>query len=398
MQPEPTFCVSEKMTGTASLALRRGDAAIVAPPKAASKAPTREAIGIVRILCILGIVYVHAWTGRTGEQLHAFDETAQGVLRWVLIELVGRSAVPLLGAISGWLAGPSALKRSYRGFVGVKARTIFAPMLLWNLIALTLVSGFATFGHLKAPVPSSIGEALDWIGCVTQPNPINVQISFLRDLFLCMCAAPLLARIGVRGLWAVWALALVWSIVVVPWPILLRPPILLFFVTGMLARRAGLAERIAGWPLWACVAPYLLLVPVKIWLSADAESWWMTHVEAANAIDLPMRFAAALALWRVALALAPRASGRLLLRGERYAFLLFCCHLTLIWLIGPLIGHAVGKLGAPGYPVYLLLQPLLALGATVLIAWGLERLSRPLAGLLSGGRLAAPLPGRPTSA
>ncbi|HEY0270169.1 MAG TPA: acyltransferase family protein, partial [Sphingomonas sp.] len=271
------------------------------------------------------------------------------------------------------------------------------PMLLWNGIGLALVSGFATWGRLKAPVPSGIGEALDWIGCVTRPNPINVQISFLRDLFLCMCAAPLLARLPTRGLWLAWGVALAWSIAIVPWPILLRPPILLFFVTGMLARRAGLAERIATWPLWACTLPYLLLVPVKIWLSADAAGWWMSHVAAANAIDLPMRFAAALALWRVALALAPGRLGRLLLlRGERYAFLLFCCHLVLIWLIGPVIGHAVGKLGAPGYPFYLLLQPLLALGATVLVALALERVSRPLAGLLSGGRLSgqrpAPLP------
>jgi fucose 4-O-acetylase-like acetyltransferase len=387
------------MTGTASLQLSRGDAAIVPPPsKERAAAPTREAIGIVRILCILGIVYVHAWTGRTGEDLHAFDQTAQGVLRWVLIELVGRSAVPLLGAISGWLSGPSAAKRGYGGLVAVKARTILAPMLLWNLIALVLVSGFATWGNLKAPVPASIGEALDWIGCVTQPNPINVQISFLRDLFLCMCAAPLLTRLSTRWLWATWGAALIWSIVVVPWPVLLRPSILLFFVTGMLARRAGLAERIATWPLWACVAPYLLLVPVKIWLSTDAENWWLAHVEAANAIDLPMRFAAALALWRVALAIAPNAIGRLLLRGERYAFLLFCCHLVLIWLIGPLIGHAVGKLGAPGYPAYLLLQPLLALGATVLVAMALERLSRTLAGLLSGGRLSQPLPKHAASA
>jgi fucose 4-O-acetylase-like acetyltransferase len=387
------------MTGTASLQIQRGDAAIVPPPRIAKAAvPTREAIGIVRILCILGIVYVHAWTGRSGEELHALDETGQGVLRWGLIELVGRSAVPLLGAISGWLSGPSAAKRSYLDFVGVKARTILAPMLLWNLIAFALVSGAAVFGHLKAPVPSSFGEALDWLGCITQPNPINVQISFLRDLFLCMCAAPLLARLSTRWLWAAWAGALIWSILVVPWPILLRPPILLFFVTGMLARRSGLAERIAGWPLWACVAPYLLLVPLKIWLSADAEGWWMSHVEAANAIDLPMRFAAAFALWRIALALAPNPAGRVLTRGERYAFLLFCCHLVLIWLIGPIIGHAVGKLGAPGYPPYLLLQPALALGGTVLLAWGLERLSRPLAGLLLGGRLAEPLPKRAASA
>ena len=234
MHLSPTSDVSRRMTA----------ASPPAPNPLAGDPPTREAIGIARVLCILGIVYVHAWTGLDGDQLAKMDSTHQGIVRWVLIELVGRSAVPLLGAISGWLSGPSARKRSYGAFVKVKARTILAPMLLWNVIAMVLVCGFAHWGTLAAPVPSSIGEAFDWIGCVTQPNPINVQISFLRDLFLCMCAAPLLARLSNRWLWAAWGFALLWSASGIVFPLLLRPPILLFFLSGMLARRHGTAEQI----------------------------------------------------------------------------------------------------------------------------------------------------------
>jgi hypothetical protein len=358
------------------------------PPRTA---PTREAIGIARVFCILGIVYVHAWTGRTAEELQILDDSWQGLLRWGLIELLGRSAVPLLGAISGWLSGPSAAKRSYARFVRVKARTILAPMLLWNIIAMILVCGFAYWGTLKAPIPASLAEALDWIGCVTQPNPINVQISFLRDLFLCMCAAPLMARLKDGWLWALWLIAAAWSVSNLNVPLLLRPPILLFFVSGMLARRSGLAERIGEWPLRACLLPYVLMLGPKIWLSTFDDAWMKQEVVIANAIDIPMRFAAALAIWRSALALAPRPAGRFILRGERYAFLLFCSHLVLIWLLGPVVGLATGRMGDPLYPAYLLLQPLLALGSTLLIAWGLESVSRPLAGLLSGGRLSEPL-------
>ena len=384
MHLSPTSDVSRRMTA----------ASPPAPNPLAGDPPTREAIGIARVLCILGIVYVHAWTGLDGDQLAKMDSTHQGIVRWVLIELVGRSAVPLLGAISGWLSGPSARKRSYGAFVKVKARTILAPMLLWNVIAMVLVCGFAHWGTLAAPVPSSIGEAFDWIGCVTQPNPINVQISFLRDLFLCMCAAPLLARLSNRWLWAAWGFALLWSASGIVFPLLLRPPILLFFLSGMLARRNGTAERIAGWPLWIYLLPYLLIAPAKIAASSFYDAWLKAHVAAADAIDLPIRFAAALALWRIALALAPRPFGRRIVGIERYAFLLFCCHLALIWLLGPPIGHAIGKMGTPLYPVFLLVQPLLALGGTIIIGRALEAISRPTAGLLSGGRLASPRPPR----
>ncbi len=360
--------------------------------------PTREAIQIARVLCILGIVYVHAWTGLTAEQISALDHTGQGILRFVLIELVGRSAVPLLGAISGWLSGPSAAKRSYGAFVRVKARTVLAPMLLWNLIALPLVSGSAALFHLPAPVPASVREALDWIGCVAQPNPINVQISFLRDLFLCMCAAPLLTRLPDRWLWALWLLAAAWSISNLNLYVLLRPQILLFFLSGMLARRHLTAERIARWPLIGCLAPYLLLLPGKVIVSVQDDAWLKAHVVAANAIDMPLRFAAALAVWRIALALVPTQAGKRIMGAERYAFLLFCCHLVLIWLLGPPIGLVTGRMGAPGYVPFLLLQPLLALGGTVLVGQTLLLASRPAAKLLSGGRLDRPLRPRAASA
>jgi hypothetical protein len=51
-------------------------------------------IGIARVLCIMGIVYVHAWTGLAGSDLIRLNDTTQGMLRWGLIELLGRSSVP----------------------------------------------------------------------------------------------------------------------------------------------------------------------------------------------------------------------------------------------------------------------------------------------------------------
>jgi hypothetical protein len=38
-----------------------------------------RAIGISRVLCIMGIVYVHAWTGLYGPSLSALADTPQGL-------------------------------------------------------------------------------------------------------------------------------------------------------------------------------------------------------------------------------------------------------------------------------------------------------------------------------
>lgn len=361
--------------------------------------PVRQSIGIARVLGILGIIYVHAWTGRTAEELNALDQTAQGVLRWALIELVGTCAVPLLGIVSGWLAAPSILKRNYRGFVAIKARTILLPMLLWNALAMAVVIGLAVWGELKAPIPSSPAETLDWWLCLTQPNPINVQIAFLRDLFVCMVIAPLLVRLRDRWLVALLLATVAWAIYATTFPLLLRPQILSFFLIGMLARRHDLIERVARWRLDACVAPYVVMVPVLVWLTSSDDAWLRDHLQRANAVDLVMRICAALALCRVAMALAPTRVGAFILRGERYAFLLFCCHMLLIWCGGPAIGLITGPLGSPAYPPLLLVEPILVLIPTILIGRALEAATPVLANLLSGGRLArAPLPRSAASA
>ena len=76
-----------------------------------------------------------------------------------------------------------------------------------------------------------------------------------------------------------------------------------------------------------------------------------------------------------------------ILRLERYAFLMFCSHLIFIWFGGPLLGQVTGPLGSPAYPLLLVFQPLLVLGATIMLGKLLSSASPEAAKILSGGRL-----------
>ena len=58
----------------------------------ADRARRSDAIAIARVICILGVVYVHAWTGLNGIALAALRGTGQDTLRWTLMEVFGRSA------------------------------------------------------------------------------------------------------------------------------------------------------------------------------------------------------------------------------------------------------------------------------------------------------------------
>jgi fucose 4-O-acetylase-like acetyltransferase len=344
------------------------------------------AIDIARLLCILGVVYVHGWTGLTAPELTARADTFQGILRWTMVELFGRSAVPLLSLISGWLVARSAYRRSGWAFIAGKFRAIALPMVAWNLIALVLVVGVGMAGWIAAPRPTSIPWVLNQLFNLTEPGDIDVQMAFLRDLFLCMMIAPWLVRRPSKTLMIFVALTIAWVIGAWRVPILLRPAILLFFLCGILAGRYGIAERIAAIPFRHASLPFLLIVPFKVALSIAADRMPIHHAHLIAIVDLAIRFAAAAMVWRLAMLLAARHRTPLL-RLEPYIFLLFCSHLITMWLVGPLIGAITGPMGHPLWPIYFLLQPLLALGLAIALAKGTAILSPVAARLLSGGRI-----------
>lgn len=353
--------------------------------RVSAAAVRHDAISIARVICILGVVYVHAWTGLTGNELQLAHGTAQDNLRWILMEAFGHSAVPLLGIISGWLVAGSARTLDWRRHIGRKAQTILLPMVLWNALALLLVSGSAWLFDLPAPTPTSLRWVIEEIFILSRNPDINVQMPFLRDLFLCMVMAPLLVRMPARALGIVVVVAASCQIFGLGPPIILRPATLMFFTLGIAARRGGMAESVAALPLPIAAAPFALLMPVQLWLALSpapphGETWL-------SGLDLLVRIAASLCFWRISWALAQSPMRRTLLKIEPFVFLLFCSHLILIWLGGPLLGEVFGKLGSPGYPVYLLMQPLLVLVCVIALGTLLQWATPGLAQVLSGGRL-----------
>lgn len=355
------------------------------PETISTSGPRRsDAIAIARVICIMGVVYVHAWTGANGEALEQLRGTAQENLRWTLMEVFGRSAVPLLGLISGWLMAGSKRTRDWRSHVGRKAQTILLPMILWNIIGIVLIFGAVRLFGLAAPVPQSVWWTIDEILIITRNPDINVQMPFLRDLFLCMLVAPLLVRLPIRAVAIVAALAAAAQIAGLGPPVLMRASILFFFCLGMIVRRTETAERIAALPWAAAVGPFVLLMAAQLYREMNGAAWDPNII---RALDLSVRVAAAVAFWRIAWALAGSPARATLLKVEPFVFLLFCVHLILIWIGGPLLGHVFGRVGSPLFPIYLLLQPLIVLGVTVAIGLTLRRVSPLAAKTLSGGRL-----------
>jgi Uncharacterized protein conserved in bacteria len=344
-----------------------------------------DAIAVARVICILGVVYVHAWTGLSGHELELARGTAQENLRWILMDVFGRSAVPLLGLISGWLVAGSRRTLDWREHIARKARTIVLPMLLWNVIALVLVCGTAWLFTLQAPTPPSLWWIVEEIFILTRNPDVNVQMPFLRDLFVCMVMAPVLVRTPGWTLAAVVAIAAAGQVLGFGAPLILRPSILMFFALGIAARRLGMAERVANWPLPLTVLPFAALMTVQLWLTLSGNEPRANSGLAT--LDLLGRAAATVCFWRISWMLARSRVRSVLLRVEPYMFLLFCSHLVLIWLGGPLLGRLTGPLGSKDYPAFLLLQPMLVLAVVIAFGAVLQWAAPGWARVLSGGRL-----------
>ncbi len=361
------------------------------PPAAADRRPSTPvsgrlstAIAITRVICVFGIMYAHAWTGLAGDPLALMAGTGQEWLRWTLMEILGRGAVPLLSIISGWLLAGSTRTGDYRSFITGKARVILLPMLCWNALSILIVSGAGAAGLILAPTPHSLWWVVDELLCLATPNDINVQTAFLRDLFVCMLFAPLLLRAGNGWLVALAVLAAAWAIGGLNLFVLLRPQILVFFLIGIILRRARLAESITTVPLVWAILPAIIIVPLRIVLNVYADA---IPLPAMTGMDLIVRVAVGMLFWRIAWGLAGSGLSARLVRLERYAFFAFCLHMILIWLGGPFIGRFTGPLGSPAYPVFLILQPVLVFAACIGIGRVLAHVAPETARILSGGRL-----------
>src|SRR3546814_16549889 len=102
------------------------------------------------------------------------------------------------------------------------------------------------------------------------------------------------------------------------------------------------------------------------------------------AFDNFLRLVAALLFWKLSAFLANGRFAAAISRFDPYTFLLFCTHVMMMWLIAPVIGPLFGRFGEPGYPIFLLMLPIMALAGAVGLGWMLGLNSSAFAGLTVG--------------
>lgn len=338
-------------------------------------AGTSQSIRVARVICIFLLMFVHVYSGYPNFPIVApFDAT--DAFQRLMHGLLGRSSLPLLTIISGWLFLETL--RPYRQAMRVRLRTLIVPMVAWNLLFLAAAVGWYLISGDRRDLPQGALGAINDVFALTAA-PINIPLGFLRDLFVVSAISPLLLW-GVRRLGPAFVvLLLVFAVLVPHTPVVLRTQIVFFFALGIYLhqiRFERLPPRVLAL-LAALVTASFALELVGLALGRD----WM-KLEAASMLN---RICLSALIWHGASALASTQVGRTLARLEPFTFLTFCSHILVFKILAVPGREIFGDLTSPLYPLYFVLQPLIGYPAAIAIALLLRPLPRVLR-MLNAGR------------
>jgi hypothetical protein len=356
-----------------------------ATPETSDRTRQSDAIKAARVLCICCVVYVHAWIGLSNAELARSGELATRLLIYLTRTFLGRSSVPLLSIVSGWLVMTTAMRTSYAEFIKIKLRSLLLPMALWNMIGLAVVFGAGFFGFFQDIAPHGFWAFVNEIVPIYQPGAINVQNYFLRDLFMCMVAAPFLVRMRDTYLILIMVASAIVFIIHFPVYVLLRPEILLFFIFGIGIRRHGIKVlNIVRYDKFLLIG-----LPTALGWQIILFYQYLHNIESTafgHAVEILCRFYVGFLFLRLCVSLASSRYMPALRVLEPNIFFLFCSHALFLRMLGPVLAKVTGEFGSVGFIFLYISEPLIALAAA-LVALSMARTISPrFAAALSGNR------------
>ncbi|WP_028875550.1 acyltransferase family protein [Teredinibacter turnerae] len=175
-------------------------------------------IKLCRVLCIFFMTYVH---------IHLFKDPALQsspiylTITTFLRDIIGRSSVPLLSVISGFLVVGYFGRKSLGSFYYGRMQVLIYPLLFWKITGLLLIIAMDGW---RTP---TLNNFFPLTGHGGYPH-----LTFLRDLFVVCLLSPLLFWL-VRRFYFSFLVIFIACIYMDFSPIILRSQILGFFVLGI---------------------------------------------------------------------------------------------------------------------------------------------------------------------
>ena len=306
-----------------------------------------DRIACVRVLCIVGMIYVHV-PGMPEGVARVLDPSSPfASMQAFIVESFGRASAALLSVLSGWLCGLMLVGASIgsptvRGARPVdkgvalsqiqrRVQSTIVPMIFWASVTMVVYAAVSlvrpTFlAPLGATLVVTLWRYVNTLVFLTEvPHGPTMHLSFLRDLFVCFVLAPVLLMVLRRH-----ALPLVVAIGILyladgSSALMLRPLLLFAFTLGLWAAVRGVSPTALDgttgrWAVLTCLSAVGILM-------ANAG-----HMDGVNralvVVGLDLRESVLYPLARLFGSLS-----RLLSRQMPWLFATFCSHFLVLSLL-----------------------------------------------------------------
>ncbi len=264
-------------------------------------------INLVRPLAILFMTLVHVNPG-----LAIYEGVETVGLDWlryikvITAGIIGKTSVPLLSIVSGYLA-VSVLKRaSYQGYVVSRFKTLYVPMAVWNVVGLVTAAlaasylGVVTTSYETVQDQSLLRMVLSSVFALDNGG-YTIALNFLRDLFLVSLFTPVLIKVSRSKMGTVVAVALMAlsAMDLTAAPVIYRLTIASFFYLGIYLSINQQLIRVVE-QRWRPLAVVTLLTASVVF--AQQVGWWETAGSASievTSAELLLRLLMAASLWNL---------------------------------------------------------------------------------------------------
>ncbi|MEE9493928.1 MAG: acyltransferase family protein [Gammaproteobacteria bacterium] len=317
---------------------------------------------------IIGIVVVHIPPDipvHSNNLLYMFDI--------FLTDGVFRAAVPLLTMLSGYLMITSRLDQNYILLLSKKTRSLFIPLVLWNLPLVLFLYFLQKYQLLMHPFsenmyPFNIKVWLDGVLGLTSA-PVNYPLNFIRDLFAIFLLSPafgwLLRHIPYQGL----AIILVIYFLDLDGLFVLRESMLISFYLGGLG-------AIKKWNLTS-LDRYAVILALIFFSTAFGIAYL-----GIEKIDW-FRVIAPFCVWPAISLFVDRSVGNFLYRNSQHSFFIFLSSgpiLFFFWVVYQKFGSQLP------YSVFWISAPFIIVALTILMSRFFRRFFPATASFVLGGR------------
>lgn len=273
-------------------------------------------IELARILLISAIVIHHL---RIPAELSLYSWDNLGYLRGFLQIGIFKTATSTLTVISGYLCFSNTFENAPGKFISKKFRTLFVPMLVWNIPFALLLYYYQSKGAYAAKYDDlASGDIFNWLNALLglTRSPADEPLHFLRNLFACNVLALAIAGLFRRHALAVFGVIVIVGVLNLDGPIFTRDDILIGFFFGGLAAVHGL--DIDYFDKW-------LVFTIPAYL-AGAFLIFAYNESFDSLIWLPHRALGFVVAWPLIGRIARTGPGIALSSYSKYAFFLFLTH------------------------------------------------------------------------